>query len=159
MKQNIPGFYGFGSGLEHFMQKGDRDRLRSLYRRSLFFRTLVENSMQSLSKTNYALTRYMASDERFGDFWQSLVDEAQRTKRHLCEISGESELLENDPTLRDSIQLREDMILPILTIQQYALRELRKLGDGTSEGDRRETLEKMVVKSLAAAVNASRNAV
>jgi phosphoenolpyruvate carboxylase len=159
MKQNIPGFYGFGSGLEHFMQKGDRDRLRSLYRRSLFFRTLVENSMQSLSKTNYALTRYMASDERFGDFWQSLADEAQRTKRHLCEISGESELLENDPTLRDSIQLREDMILPILTIQQYALRELRKLGDGTSEGDRRETLEKMVVKSLAAAVNASRNAV
>lgn len=162
MKQNIPGFYGFGSGLEFFIKEGERDRLKDLYRRSPFFRTLVENSMQSLSKTYYPLTQYMESDPNCGEFWRLLRDEAQRTTRLLCEISGQSDLLSGDPTLKESIELREEMIRPVETIQQYALQELRDGGEADNSGptpEQREKLKKMVVKSLAASVNASRNAV
>lgn len=158
MKQNIPGFFGFGSGLEFFIKEGERERLKDLYHRSPFFRTLVENSMQSLSKTYYPLTQYLANDPDCGEFWQLMRDEAQRTTRLLCEVSGQSELLAGDPTLKESIQLREEMIRPVETIQQFALQHLRNRG-AASDSEKREKLRKMVVKSLASSVNASRNAV
>ena len=44
MKQNVPGYYGLGSAVAAFQQVR-QEELRALYRHSLFFRTLLENSM------------------------------------------------------------------------------------------------------------------
>ena len=166
MKQNVPGFYGFGSGLEELFAQGHRDDLKRLYGRSLFFRTLVENAMQSLSKTYFPLTSFIERDARFGPFWRMVRDEAELTREMLLAVSGQSRLLETDPVIRRSIRMREEIILPVLVIQQFALTEIRK---AAGEGGRKDTAgalsveagvyEKMVVKSLAAAVNAGRNAV
>jgi len=156
LKQNIPGFFGFGSGIAQAIEEKKADELKQLYQRSLFFRTLVENAMQSLSKTYYPLTAFMGKDRKFGDFWHILSDEAERTRRSLVDISGQSDILASEPTIKESIRLREDIILPVQVIQQYALARLREAK--LSEEDR-STCEKMVIKSLAASVNASRNAV
>jgi len=153
MKMNVPGFYGLGYGLDQAIMRGDEPALRELYRTSLFFRTLLDNSMQSLSKTRYDLTRYIAADGRFGGLWSKIDTEASRTIDLLLRISGRMTLLENEPNMRASIRLREELILPVTVIQQWALQKLRS-GD-----DDRERLEHIVVKSLAASVNASRNSV
>ena len=56
LKQNVPGFFGLGTACKKLDEAGRLDEMKSLYQESLFFRTLIENSMQSLSKTNFALT-------------------------------------------------------------------------------------------------------
>ena len=72
MKQNIPGFYGVGIGMGKLMARGGRRKLEDLYHSSLFFRTLVENAMMSLSKSYFPLTRYLDKDRKYGRFWRRI---------------------------------------------------------------------------------------
>ncbi|MDA9781633.1 phosphoenolpyruvate carboxylase [Schleiferiaceae bacterium] len=154
LKMNIPGFYGLGKALQEISETGRLHEVQSLYRQSKFFRTLVENSMQSMCKTFFPLTAYMASDIKFGKFWTSLNEEFERTQQWVLKISGQAELLSNNPGIKASIALRENIVLPLLVIQQYALITLRE--ESLSEADR-AIFEKMVVRSLYGNINASRN--
>ncbi len=154
LKMNIPGFYGLGKALQEISEAGRLHEVQLLYRQSKFFRTLVENSMQSMCKTFFPLTAYMASDIKFGKFWSSLNEEFDRTQQWVLKISGQAELLSNNPGIKASIALRENIVLPLLVIQQYALITLRE--ESLSEADR-AIFEKMVVRSLYGNINASRN--
>ncbi|MFW5690010.1 MAG: phosphoenolpyruvate carboxylase, partial [Spirochaetota bacterium] len=158
MKQNVPGYYGFGTAIESLRDEGRLDELRALYHRSLFFRTLVDNAMQSLSKTSFELTAHIERDPVYGEFWLMLRDEASRTREGLLAVSEQRELMDAEPIIRQSIRLREEIVTPVLVIQQYALNAIADSSVRVA-GESRETLEHMITKSMATAVNASRNAV
>ena len=150
LKQNVPGFYGVGLSLEKFEESGRFDQVISLYENNAFFRTLVYNSMMSLTKSFFKLTAYMQNDPEYGPFWDQVHDEYQRAKKYLLKLTGQSELMENEPAGKASIMMREKIVLPLLTIQQYALGKLHQKGSD-------EVLEKMVTRSLFGNINASRN--
>ena len=157
LKQNVPGFYGVGHALDVFKQAGEFDSVKALYNNSLFFRTLLENSMMSLSKSFFPLTAYMKDDPEFGEFWAIIFHEYEQTRQLLLELSGYDDLMEDSKAMKASIAVREEIVLPLLTIQQYALREIQKLrSEGASEKDL-EVWEKMVTRSLFGNINASRN--
>ena len=157
LKQNVPGFYGVGVALEAFEANGEFDKVISLYKHSPFFRTLLENSMMSLTKSFFPLTAYMKDDPEYGDFWSIIFAEYERSRRLLLKVTGYAELMEDSKAMRASIRVRENIVLPLLTIQQYALREIQQLKlDGASE-DQLEVYEKMVTRSLFGNINASRN--
>ena len=154
LKMNIPGFYGLGRALEQITSEGKLHELQSLYKKSKFFRTLIENSMQSMCKTFFPLTSYMAVDPKFGSFWSSMNEEFERTQEWVLKISGQPELLSNNPGIKASIALRENIVLSLLVIQQYALISLRE--EDLSE-EQKTILEKLVIRSLYGNINASRN--
>ncbi|MAZ96451.1 MAG: phosphoenolpyruvate carboxylase [Flavobacteriales bacterium] len=154
LKMNIPGFYGLGRALEQITSEGKLHELQSLYKKSKFFRTLIENSMQSMCKTFFPLTSYMAVDPKFGSFWSSMNEEFERTQEWVLKISGQPELLSNNPGIKASIALRENIVLSLLVIQQYALISLRE--EDLSE-KQKTILEKLVIRSLYGNINASRN--
>lgn len=160
VKQNIPGFYGLGTALQSIRNNAVLwAKAKELYKGNLFFATLIENAMQSLSKTSFPLTSYIRHDPTYGAFWQGMFDEAVLTEKLLLEVSGMNVLLEKEPATRRSIELREQIVLPLLVIQQYALDRVRMAEIGELEMDEEvvETLRKLVVKSLATNINASRN--
>jgi phosphoenolpyruvate carboxylase len=157
MKQNVPGFFGVGSALKHFEATNQWEKVQTLFDTSLFFRTLLENSMMSLAKSFFPLTHYMKNDPEFGDFWQIIFDEFQETKRLLLKIAGHKELMENYPDGKASIKMREDIVLPLLTIQQYALMQINEIKKGRSDAKLLEVYEKLVMRSLFGNTNASRN--
>lgn len=154
LKMNIPGFYGLGHAIEQLASEGKLHEVESLYKKSKFFRTLIENSMQSMCKTFFPLTSYMADDPKFGAFWSVMNDEFERTQEWVLKISGQPELLSNNPGIKASIGLRENIVLSLLVIQQYALITLREEEVNEQE---RAILEKLVVRSLYGNINASRN--
>jgi phosphoenolpyruvate carboxylase len=159
MKQNIPGFYGVGIGIGKMEARGGRRKLEELYRSSLFFRTLVENAMMSLSKSYFPLTRYLERDRKYGRFWRRIYKEATDARAILKEITGQQKLLETNPAVRESIRLRERIILPLLTIQQYAMgmvKAVQRNPDAYPKGAL-DVYAKMVVKAMAANINAARN--
>ncbi len=153
MKQNIPGFYGFGLALKALKKAGKMDALRKLYKRSLFVRTLVENSMQSLLKAYFPATKYLENNTQFGELWNMMHDEYELTKAMLMEFSGEDGLLNQNPVTKESIKVREQIVLPLITIQQYAL---QKLNDNPAAEDA-EVLSKLVMRSMFGIINAARN--
>ena len=155
LKQNVPGFFGFGTALKYLDDAGRLDEAKKLFTNSLFFRTLVENSMQSLTKTFFPLTKYMKDDPKFGEFWQWIYSEYEMTLDYLSKVSGQKELLERNPSIRGSIKLRESIVLPLLTIQQFALMRLREL-DGKDEGLAAK-YRKLVIRSMYGNINAARN--
>lgn len=158
LKQNVPGFFGVGSALKHFEETNQWDKVHDLYHNSLFFRTLLENSMMSLAKSFLPLTAYMRKDPEFGEFWQIIYDEFLETERLLLKIAGHKTLMENYPDGKASIQIRERIVLPLLTIQQYALLRINELNK--EKGHNEELIkvyEKVVTRSLFGNTNASRN--
>lgn len=156
LKQNVPGFFGLGTALQQQEEAGNWEAYVSLYQRSRFFRALISNSMQSMKKTNFELTRYMEKDPRFGEFWTTLHEEYRLSRAMVLKISGQKWLLEDNHRSRMSIQLRERVVLPLLTVQQFALMRIQQLRE-TDEPGHLEDYEKMVMRSLFGNINASRN--
>lgn len=157
LKQNVPGFFGLGYALGQFEEKGQWGKVHQLYEDSLFFRTLIENSMMSLTKSFFPLTAYMSEDDEFGEFWQIIYNEFKESKRLLLKLSGYNQLMENYPDGRASVKMREQIVRPLLTIQQYALHKIRLMKKGKESDSLLNTYEKIVTRSLFGNINASRN--
>jgi phosphoenolpyruvate carboxylase len=158
LKQNVPGFFGVGTALKHFETTGQWEQVQALYDHSLFFRTLLENSMMSLAKCFFPLTAYMQHDPEFGAFWQIIYEEYLESKRLLLKIAGHQELMENYPDGKASIAMREHIVMPLLAIQQYASSQIiaMKKQEGYDEA-LVKVYEKLVTRSLFGNTNASRN--
>lgn len=158
LKQNVPGFFGVGTALKHFEDTNQWDKVQHLYDGSLFFKTLLENSMMSLAKSFFPLTAYMSKDPEFGEFWQIIYNEFLETKRLLLKIAGHKELMENYPDGKASIAMRERIVLPLLTIQQYGLTRINELMKQKNPDENLiKVYEKIVTRSLFGNTNASRN--
>ncbi len=158
LKQNVPGFYGVGTALKKYEASGKFDSVRQLYQESDFFKALIENSMMSLTKSFFELTAYMKNDDEFGPFWQLIYQEYETTKRLLLKLSGQKELMESYPVGKASIATREGIVLPLLTIQQFALQRIQSLKqEAKPDTDLIKVYEKLVMRSLYGNINASRN--
>jgi phosphoenolpyruvate carboxylase len=158
IKQNVPGFFGVGTALKHFEDSNQWEKVQNLYDSSLFFKTLLENSMMSLAKSFFPLTAYMKEDPEFGAFWLIIYNEFLETKRLLLKIAGHNELMENYPDGKASIVVRENIVKPLLTIQQYALSRIHQLRQqSVPDVELIQVYQKLVTRSLFGNTNASRN--
>jgi len=157
LKQNVPGFFGVGSALKKYEDANELDKIVDLYNASDFFKTLLENSVMSLTKSFFELTAYMAENPEFGDFWKLIHTEYLTTKRLLLKVTGHKTLMENYPTGKASIEVREHIVLPLLTIQQFALKRIQELQKAPGNKEEIAIFEKMVMRSLFGNINASRN--
>ena len=100
----------------------------------------------------------MKNDKRFGDFWTLIHDEYTLTKEMILKLTGFDELMENEPAGKASIKIREEIVQPLLTIQQHALITILNNNDEGNMSDEIKSLyEKMVTRSLFGNINASRN--
>jgi len=158
LKQNVPGYFGIGTALKAMEEANRLDDCIALYNNSEFFNALLANSMQSMSKTNFALTQYIKDDTVFGEFWSDIFAEYQLSKEMALKVSGQSVLLEDHPGNRSSIVLRQRVVLPLLVIQQFALIKIRDLkGKTPNEQEEISQFENMIIRSLIGNINASRN--
>ena len=151
LKQNVPGFFGVGFALKSVMDESRFEEVKDLYKGSDFFKTLVLNSMMSMNKTYFPLTYYMRNNPKFGEFWNILFAEFSLSKEMMLQLTDYKILMQDEPLNRKSIKIREKIVLPLLSIQQYALIKIQK-GEGN-----RESYEKLVMRSLFGNINASRN--
>jgi len=157
LKQNVPGFYGLGTSINYFYKKNNIKDVRLLYQEVPFFRALISNSMMSLTKSFFQLTSYMSKDDEFGEFWKIIHNEYTLTKKMLLEISDFKELMENEPANKLSIETRENIVMPLVTIQQYALQIVKEIESGYIKGFNKSVFEKIITRSLYGNINASRN--
>jgi phosphoenolpyruvate carboxylase len=100
----------------------------------------------------------MEKDKDFGDFWTLIFNEFLRAKRLALKLANQTELMQNYPVSKASIEVRESIVLPLLTIQQYALNKVQEI-NAKKDPDKKllEVFEKIITRSLFGNINASRN--
>jgi len=153
LKQNVPGYFGIGTAIETLIKEGKLEALKKLFNDTPIFKALILNSMMSIYKSNFDLTRYMNEDEKFKDFWNILYHENRLSKKMMLLISGYEMLMQEEPVTRESIRIREKIVLPLLVIQQYALQKVN------TKTPHKTLYEKIITRSLYGNINASRNSV
>ena len=69
----------------------------------------------------------MKEDEDYGEFWTIIYNEYELSKKMILRLSGFESLMQNEPANKASIEKREKIVLPLITIQQYALRKIKDI--------------------------------
>ena len=112
----------------------------------------------SINKSFFELTAYMSKNKNYGDFWNLIYKEYLLTKKMVLKLTGYSELMQNEPANKASVDVREKIILPLVTIQQYALQHINFLRKNhPNKSNQIGVFEKIVTRSLFGNINASRN--
>ena len=153
LKQSIPGFYGVGTALQKMKNDGNWEEIKVLYQTSGFFKTMLDNCIMSMSKSDFRVTAYLEHDQKFGSFWKLLKDEFELTKSLLLGLTGSKYLMDEFPVERKSIAIREKIVLPLVIIQHFALQCL----NNSNDEELNKIYNKLVIRTVYGIVNAGRN--
>jgi phosphoenolpyruvate carboxylase len=130
---NLPGWFGLGTGLA---AASSDEVLKEMYTRWRFFRAILANAEMSLQKADLDIARLylsLADDQKEAEkFYQIIFTEYELTKVQILAITGDNNLLDNEPDLQRSIQLRNPYIDPLNFIQVETLHRLRSIKDYSS---------------------------
>jgi phosphoenolpyruvate carboxylase len=127
-RQIVPGWFGVGSGLAAAGDDGDLDALREMYASWPFFRTFLGNVSMTLVKTDLDIAaRYV---ELAPDSLRPLLDEIRAeydlTVDRLLAVTGDDALLDREPTLRTTLEIRENYLVPLHHLQIELLGRYRR---------------------------------
>jgi len=134
----LPGWFGFGSGIEGFLKAGATAAVRKARRQLLarmvtgwpFFRALTSNMEMVLAKTDMGIaSRYaqLAADRKRGaTIFAVIHDERKLTLRHWLAISGQRSLLEASPELARSLRNRMPYLDPLNHLQVELIKRHRE---------------------------------
>ncbi len=153
VKQNVTGYYGVGTALQKAESYGKWKTIQQLYKDSLFFKTLIDNCEMAMMKCFFPLTQYLADNPHYGKLWNMMYDEYKLTLQYLQKLTGNEELMVDYPVESSSIHMRERIVLPLVTIQQYALMQLRS----NNNSQLKEKYEKLAMRCSFGIINAGRN--
>jgi phosphoenolpyruvate carboxylase len=131
----FPGWYGLGSALEQYAAKGPEqaELLRTMYKEWMFFKATIDNAQLTLLKADMQIAFHYAllvPDEKIRTrIFDIIAEEFSRTEHAILSITGQKALLEREPVLAKSVQLRNPYIDPLNYIQVEMIRRLRGLED------------------------------
>lgn len=137
----LPGWYGFGHAVEAFVKHEDQSGqglglLQEMYRNWPFMQTLLSNIDMVLAKTDMGIaSRYaeLVTDAALREqIFECIKKEWERSKRWLFAVTGNTELLQDNPTLARSIRNRMPYIDPLNHLQVELLRRYRS-GEDSEE--------------------------
>jgi phosphoenolpyruvate carboxylase len=157
LKQNVPGFYGVGTALQAMDKKKRFAEVKKLYHSSLFFKTLMDNCEMAMKKCFFPLTAFLSDHEEYGEIWHMIYHEYELTLRYIFLLTDKNELMADYPVDQLSIQMRERIVLPLTTIQQYAMSRIRTIEEKGDKDSLKESLERLVVRCSFGIINAGRN--
>ncbi|ORX07984.1 phosphoenolpyruvate carboxylase [Mycolicibacillus trivialis] len=156
----LPGWYGVGSAVESWLTAGpepEADRLavlQDLYRRWPFFTTVLSNMAQVLAKTDLGLAaRYaeLVPDETLrARVFGSICDEHRRTLAAHRRITGDDNLLADNPGLARSVFNRFPYLEPLNHLQVELLRRYRA-------GDDDPAVQRGILLTMSGLASALRN--
>jgi phosphoenolpyruvate carboxylase len=157
LKQNVTGYYGVGSAMRQMEKEGRFSQVQKLYKNSLFFKTLLDNCEMAMLKSYFPLTEFLSKHPQFGELWQMIYDEYELTRQYITKLTGHTQLMEDYPVDQLSIQMRERIVLPLLTIQQYGLTRIREMEEQFVQSPMKEVYEKLIMRCSFGIINAGRN--
>lgn len=129
----LPAWYAAGTGLQSFYQ-GNEDNLRVLqkmYESYPFFTSLINTLQMALAKADLIIAKeysLMTKDQTARErIFGMIKEEFNLTQELVLKITGQQDILDNQPVLQESIRLRNPYVDPLSYLQVQLLNELREL--------------------------------
>lgn len=126
-RQIVPGWYGVGSGLA--AADGHREVLREMYRDWAFFRTFLDNVSMTLVKTDLDIAaRYVGAlaPAEVRSVLDDIRAEYDLTVEQVLAVTGDEALLDRDPVLRTTLEIRDNYLEPLHHLQIQLLARHRR---------------------------------
>ncbi|MGM0874804.1 MAG: phosphoenolpyruvate carboxylase [Bacillota bacterium] len=138
-RQLLPGWYAAGTGLESFASKDEENLklLQRMYEEWPFFRSTIDNLQMALMKADITTANEYTSlvnDKEIAErIFGSIVEEYEATKAVLLKITGDEELLDHTPNIKESVHRRNPYVDPLNFLQVELIKELREQEEPNEE--------------------------
>ncbi len=140
----LPSWYGVGTALKEFIDAEPTEhvkQLRYFYAKWPFFKMVISKVEMTLAKVDLQIAQHyvsqLSSDEKREDFqkmFDQIAAEFYLTREVVLTITDHTNLLDGDPSLQKSVQLRNGTIVPLSFLQVALLKRLREYGNDAVTG-------------------------
>jgi len=149
----LSGVYSVGSALDGFIRKNPDKNLKVLkdmYGNWGFFKSLIDNVQMTTAKADMWIAleySFLVKPKELGKrIFQQIRNEHNLTQETILKITEQERILDNNPFLQRSIELRDPYVDSLSYIQVGLLRRL-------SKGDFREGEESRLIENLKLSIN------
>jgi phosphoenolpyruvate carboxylase len=126
---NLPGWFGLGAALE----PAERAQLQEMYGAWPFYRAILDNAEMSLLKADMGIAALYSDLVPDRDLAARILGRIQDEYRRTCDtilaVTGHTSLMDGEPVIQRSVQLRNPYVDPLNYLQVEMLRRLRALED------------------------------
>ena len=132
----LPAWYGVGSALQEFLDREPQrnlDLLQYFYVKWPFFRVVISKVEMTLAKVDLQIAEHYVNQlsqpedlPRFQKLFERIAQEYYLTKELILKINGQKKLLDGNPELQRSVQLRNGTIVPLGFLQVALIERLRQ---------------------------------
>ena len=132
----LPSWYGVGTALQGFLAEHPEEHLKLLryfYLKWPFFKMAISKVEMTLSKVDLQIAGHYVREltqpedrERFAPVYEQILNEYYLTRELVLTITEHKRLLDGDPELQRSVQLRNGTIVPLGFLQVSLLKRLRQ---------------------------------
>jgi len=140
----LPSWYGVGTALKEFINEEPEEHtklLRYFYTKWPFFKMVISKVEMTLAKVDLQIAQHyvdqLSSDDKREDFqvmFDQIAAEFYLTREVVLTITNHTSLLDGDPSLQRSVQLRNGSIVPLSFLQVALLKRLREYGNDAVTG-------------------------
>ncbi|MBM7570357.1 phosphoenolpyruvate carboxylase [Aquibacillus albus] len=140
-RQLLPAWFAAGTGLKQFIDKTNKlELLQHMYNTWPFFQATINNLQMALTKADLTTAKEyaeMLEDQEIGKrIFHKIKEEYNLTKEMVLQITGQTELMDHKPNIRESVKLRNPLVDPLNLFQVDLITDLRK----ESESDNTDEL-------------------
>lgn len=140
----LPAWYGVGTALQEFVNQEPKENLKLLryfYVKWPFFKMVISKVEMTLSKVDLQMAGHYVHElakkedlERFEKLFNQIAKEYYLTREIVLKVNGQERLLDGDPDLQRSVQLRNGTIVPLGFLQVSLLKRLRQYANQQQAG-------------------------
>jgi phosphoenolpyruvate carboxylase len=149
----VPAYFGVGHALERFVasRPDGLDLLREMMASFPLFLDIIRNVEMALAKADFGIAKLYASlvsDTALRDrVFTTLETEFTRTRRMVLAVTGQTQLLERNPVLANSIRLRNPYVDPMSLLQLELLRR-KRAGDQAETPEDKAELDRAITATI-----------
>ncbi|MEH2183393.1 phosphoenolpyruvate carboxylase [Nostoc sp.] len=140
----LPSWYGVGTALQEFLNAEPEEHLKLLryfYVKWPFFKMVISKAEMTLAKVDIQMAHHYVQELskpedqlRFAKVFDQIASEFYLTRDLVLKITDHNRLLDGDPVLQRSVQLRNGTIVPLGFIQVSLLKRLRQSQNTATSG-------------------------